>query len=140
MASTAPSRPTWPHLASMVSSQPHLGIESSVLAMNPVDRMEITVGCAGLFRLPTDFPMEANMQGRFWGKPSKPLGLGNPPPTGQPRKKKEKKISPWLLFATMPAPFCSVCSSVCVTQQVSSASYFLSLPLSQLIYYILDYK
>ncbi|GMY23128.1 hypothetical protein FCV25MIE_18390 [Fagus crenata] len=51
----------------MVSSQPHLGIEPSVLATNPVDWMEIPVGCAGLFRLPTDFPMEANMQANFLG-------------------------------------------------------------------------
>ncbi|GMY23135.1 hypothetical protein FCV25MIE_18376 [Fagus crenata] len=32
-----------------------------------MDRMEIPVGCAGLFRLPIDFPMEANMQANFLG-------------------------------------------------------------------------
>ncbi|KAF3971752.1 hypothetical protein ACB098_11G104000 [Castanea mollissima] len=37
----------------------------SVPAMNPGDRMEIPVGCAGLFRLPTDYSVEANMQGNF---------------------------------------------------------------------------
>lgn len=29
-----------------------------------------------------------NVQGRPWGKPSKPPDLGNPPQLGQPKKKK----------------------------------------------------
>ncbi|GMY23133.1 hypothetical protein FCV25MIE_18374 [Fagus crenata] len=47
-------------------------IEPSVPTTNPVDRMEIPVGCAGLFRLPTDFPVEANMQANSLGS-----GLSN---------------------------------------------------------------
>uniref|UniRef100_A0A5B6ZWI5 Uncharacterized protein n=1 Tax=Davidia involucrata TaxID=16924 RepID=A0A5B6ZWI5_DAVIN len=51
-------------------------IEPSVLAMKAGDRVEIPVGCAGLFRVPTDFHFEAPTRANFLGSGSQ-LSLTN---------------------------------------------------------------